>query len=120
LDTPEIKSYRDLRVWQEAMNLAEASYRLTKAFPRDEVFGRCARKDASSAHQISAKQKRRHGYLAPTRYSLLAIRFWAITTKSLREFPLDLLPERVKNLPQTQIGGEAGSWLHFSRISGTR
>jgi four helix bundle protein len=39
LDTPEIKSYRDLRVWQDAMSLAELSYRLTKAFPRDELFG---------------------------------------------------------------------------------
>jgi four helix bundle protein len=34
-----IDSYRDLRVWQEAMSLAEACYRLTAAFPRDELFG---------------------------------------------------------------------------------
>lgn len=34
-----IQSYRDLRVWQEAMNLAEAVYRLTKRFPKGELFG---------------------------------------------------------------------------------
>jgi four helix bundle protein len=34
-----IQSYRDLRVWQEAMNLAEACYRLTAAFPREETYG---------------------------------------------------------------------------------
>ena len=34
-----IESYRDLRVWQEAMSLAEACYRLTSAFPREEMFG---------------------------------------------------------------------------------
>lgn len=34
-----IQSYRDLRVWQEAMNLAEDCYRLTKQFPREELFG---------------------------------------------------------------------------------
>ncbi len=34
-----IQSYRDLRVWQEAMTLAELIYRLTKAFPKDELFG---------------------------------------------------------------------------------
>ncbi|MDR6870274.1 four helix bundle protein [Bosea sp. BE125] len=34
-----IQSYRDLRVWQEAMSLAEAVYRLTKQFPKDELFG---------------------------------------------------------------------------------
>ena len=34
-----INSYRDLRVWQDAMSLAEASYRLTRGFPKDEMFG---------------------------------------------------------------------------------
>lgn len=34
-----IDSYRDLRVWREAMDLAEASYRLTSTFPREEMFG---------------------------------------------------------------------------------
>jgi four helix bundle protein len=35
----KIRSYRDLRVWQEGMGLAEACYLLTKRFPRDELFG---------------------------------------------------------------------------------
>jgi hypothetical protein len=30
-----IQSYQDLRVWQDAMALAEECYRLTKAFPRE-------------------------------------------------------------------------------------
>jgi four helix bundle protein len=34
-----ISSYQDLRVWQEGMNLAVASYRLTAQFPREEAFG---------------------------------------------------------------------------------
>ena len=34
-----IQSYRDLRVWQEAMQLAEDCYRLSAPFPRREVFG---------------------------------------------------------------------------------
>ena len=34
-----INSYRDLVVWQEAMSLAEAVYRTTASFPRDEVYG---------------------------------------------------------------------------------
>jgi four helix bundle protein len=34
-----IRSYRDLRVWNEAMELAADCYRLTRAFPREEVFG---------------------------------------------------------------------------------
>lgn len=35
----DIRSYRDLRVWQEAMDLAEDCYRLTRQFPREELFG---------------------------------------------------------------------------------
>ena len=34
-----IRSYRDLRVWQHAMDLAEATYRATERFPADERYG---------------------------------------------------------------------------------
>lgn len=34
----EIKSYRDLRGWQAAMDLVERVYRLTQAFPRHEIY----------------------------------------------------------------------------------
>lgn len=36
---PTINSYRDLQVWQEAMALAEACYRLTRELPKEELFG---------------------------------------------------------------------------------
>jgi four helix bundle protein len=39
LSVADIQSYRDLLVWQEAMNLAEASYRLTFRLPSEERFG---------------------------------------------------------------------------------
>jgi len=32
-------SYRDLVVWQRAVQMSVAIYRLTAAFPREEVFG---------------------------------------------------------------------------------
>lgn len=34
-----LKSYRDLEVWQLAMDLAEMVYANTKQYPRDERFG---------------------------------------------------------------------------------
>src|SRR5881296_2505160 len=37
--TDPVRSYRDLRVWQQAMTLAEATYRATERFPRDERHG---------------------------------------------------------------------------------
>ncbi len=33
-----IHSYRDLIVWQEAMNMAEAAYKLTARFPKEEAY----------------------------------------------------------------------------------
>ena len=33
------QSYRNLRVWTEAMTLAEQCYRLTRGFPKDELYG---------------------------------------------------------------------------------
>jgi four helix bundle protein len=34
-----IKSYRDLIVWQKAMDFVELVYRCTKAFPKEELYG---------------------------------------------------------------------------------
>ena len=34
-----VKSFRDLQVWQRAIQLCVAIYRLTKDFPRDELYG---------------------------------------------------------------------------------
>jgi four helix bundle protein len=36
---PRIQSYRDLTVWQQAMELADLVYDLTDKFPRSELFG---------------------------------------------------------------------------------
>jgi hypothetical protein len=35
----EIDSYRDLKVWQRAMDLATLVYGLTAGFPKQEQFG---------------------------------------------------------------------------------
>jgi four helix bundle protein len=35
----QIRDYRDLIVWKEAMQIAELVYSLTRAFPREEAFG---------------------------------------------------------------------------------
>jgi len=34
-----VKTYRDLIVWQRAMDLACHTYHLTAGFPRDEMYG---------------------------------------------------------------------------------
>jgi len=34
-----IQSFRDLQIWQKSMQLAVATYQLTKGFPREELYG---------------------------------------------------------------------------------
>jgi len=34
-----INSYKDLIVWQRAIDLAQAVYKLTENFPREEIYG---------------------------------------------------------------------------------
>ncbi|NLO19068.1 MAG: four helix bundle protein [Ignavibacteria bacterium] len=34
-----MKTYRDLNVWKEAMNLVTNVYKLTQIFPREELYG---------------------------------------------------------------------------------
>lgn len=54
-------SFRDLKVWHAAMDLAEAIYKATTVFPRDERFGLTAqiRRAAVSIPSNIAEGKRR-------------------------------------------------------------
>lgn len=35
----QVRSHRDLIVWQKAMDLAEATFRLTEDFPKSQLYG---------------------------------------------------------------------------------
>ncbi|MER9133338.1 four helix bundle protein [Mesorhizobium sp. M0768] len=37
--TDKIASYRDLIVWQQAMDLTVAVYQVTRTWPKDEIYG---------------------------------------------------------------------------------
>jgi len=59
-----VRSYRDLRVWQQAMDLAEATYRATEQFPEDERYGlvtQLRRATASVASNIAEGHARSTG-----------------------------------------------------------
>jgi four helix bundle protein len=77
----KIKSHRDLIVWQKAMVLVTEVYRLTKTFPREEVYGLTAqtrRAAASVPANIAEGQGRRlarefHQFLGNARGSLMEL-----------------------------------------------
>jgi len=57
------KSYRELVAWQKAMDLVTAIYRLTSAFPREEIYGLVSqmRRAAVSVPSNIAEGQGRHG-----------------------------------------------------------
>lgn len=59
-EKPKVRSYRDLIVWQEAMDLAGAIYALTMSFPADERFGLIS--------QMRRAAKRRRYFLCLRRF----------------------------------------------------
>ena len=58
-----VQSYRDLQVWQKGMDLAVACYKMTRAFPKEEMFGMISqiRRAASSVPANIAEGYGREG-----------------------------------------------------------
>lgn len=61
-EKPKARSYRDLIVWQKAMDLVRAIYSLTMSFPADERFGLISqvRRAAVSVPSNIAEGQARH------------------------------------------------------------
>ena len=81
-----VNSYRDLRVWQDAMTLAAACYQLTRDFPREELFGMLAQIRRSAA-SIAANIAEGHGREQTRPF----IHFLRIAQGSLKELETHLL-----------------------------
>jgi four helix bundle protein len=86
-----VKSYRDLIVWQQAMDLAVQAYDITKNWPKEELYGLTSqvRRSASSIAANIAE-----GYGRETRGAYQ--QFLRIAQGSLKELETHLLiAERV-------------------------
>ena len=81
-----IQSYRDLRVWKEAMNLAEECYRLTKLFPTSEMYGMTSQIRRAA---VSVPANIAEGY--GREYRQEYIQFLRIAQGSLKEFKTHLI-----------------------------
>ena len=86
-----ISSYRDLKIWQDAMTLAEDCYRITKGFPKDEMYGMTAQ-IRRSATSVAANVAEGYGRDSTRSY----VNFLRIAQGSLKELETHLiLSERV-------------------------
>jgi len=99
LNDQSINSYRDLRVWQDAIALAETCYRLTGQFPRDELFGLTSQIRRAAA-SISANIAEGHGRENTGSF----IQSLRIAQGSLKELETHLiLAERVSILAKSDM-----------------
>lgn len=81
-----IESFRDLIVWQRAMDVADGVYRLTRGYPRDEQFGLTSQ-TRRAAVSVAANIAEGHGRGTRAAYA----GFLRIARGSLRELETHLL-----------------------------
>ena len=86
MDDPVIRSYRDLSVWRDGMALAADCYRLTRDFPKDELFGMTSQIRRAAA-SIPANIAEGHGRESTQTF----IQFLRVAQGSLKELETHLL-----------------------------
>jgi four helix bundle protein len=96
-----IKSYRDLEVWKEAMDLVVLCYQSTKLFPKNEIYGlssQLQRAAVSIPANIAEGRQRQH-----TKEFLQHL---SIACGSLAELETHIqIAGRLKYLNQNQLKG---------------
>ncbi len=94
------QSYRDLRVWNEAMALAEDCYLLTRGFPKDELYGMTSQVRRAAA-SVPANIAEAYGRESRGEY----IQFLRVAQGSLKELETHLLlSQRVRLGPEEPFG----------------
>ncbi|KAB8331191.1 four helix bundle protein [Scytonema tolypothrichoides VB-61278] len=88
---PEINDFKDLKIWQKGMEIAEKCYFLTQLFPRDELYG-MVQQIRRSAVSIAANIAEGYGRRTTREY----VRFLNIAQGSINELETHLvLSQRV-------------------------
>jgi four helix bundle protein len=115
----KVKNYRELMAWQKAMDLVEDVYKVSKSFPREEIYGltsQIRRAVVSIPSNIAEGQGRR------TTADFL--RHLSIAYGSLREVETQILiTGRLRYLAQLrteevmQMAGEVGRLLNGLMVS---
>ncbi len=81
-----IQNYRDLGVWQKAIALSVACYRLSSEFPKDEMYGMTAQIRRASV-SVAANIAEGHG----REHTRTFVQFLRISQGSLKELETHLI-----------------------------
>ncbi|MHC0068355.1 four helix bundle protein [Nostoc sp. UIC 10890] len=96
---PEINDFKDLKIWQKGMDIAEKCYFLTQLFPKEELYGMVSQIRRSAA-SIPANISEGYGRRSTAEY----IRFLNIAQGSLNELETHIiLSQRVGLCSQADI-----------------
>lgn len=114
-----LKSYRDLEVWQKAMDLVVMCYQMTKKFPKSEIYGlssQLQRAAISVPSNIAEGRQRQHSKEFLQHLSIAYASLAEVETHILIAGRLDYTDERQINniLDQT---AEIGRMLNGLRRS---
>lgn len=108
-----IRSYRDLIVWQKAMDLVELAYGVSRQFPRGELFGLTAQLNRSIV-SVPSNIAEGHDLGLPRGFA----RHLRIARGSLAEFETQLtiavrlgFAKRAKAMPAWELAQEVGKML---------
>ena len=86
MESRGVQSYRDLAVWQKAIALSVACYRVTSEFPREEIYGMTAQIRRASV-SVAANIAEGHG----REHTRTFIQFLRIAQGSLKELETHLI-----------------------------
>lgn len=105
--------YRDLKVWQSAMQLAEETYRLSQSFPKHEIYGLTGQ-IRRSAISVPSNIAEGHGRNSPKEFQ----HFLGIALGSLAELETQLLlavrlgyMEKAESQQALQFADETGKMI---------
>ncbi len=109
-----IRDYRDLKIWQTAMGLAEQVYLLSAQFPKPELYSLTAQVQRSAV-SVPSNIAEGHARRSPAEF----LRFLAIASGSLAELETQItLAHRFGYIPGKQLEevlgkvSEMGKMLH--------
>ena len=96
-----LESYRDLKVWQKAIELVVGCYKLSKTFPKDEIYGLTSQLRRAV---VSVPANIAEGYGRGSRKEYL--QFLLIAQGSLKEVETHIIiAQRLGYITQLQVEG---------------
>ena len=95
----KIKNFKDLRIWQAGIEFVEEVYKITKVFPKEEVYGIVSQMRRSS---ISIPSNIAEGFMRHHNKEFKQFLFIALASSAEAETQL-VISERLGYIPKSEL-----------------